>query len=150
MGLNTKLVGGKSVVKVRRSKKGGKYVVVEIPESGLHISIHRSGHVHVKDKTGLHADIEGDRRLYFLSPNLEKFLLNEDLMFRPCEKYPDCICLDLILNLKLIENKSYGELCRQLKKFFKGGPCPVFHGILCMWSGFCKADLDPSPYARKL
>ena len=137
------------MVKIKKSKKGDKYIVPEIPKSGFHISIHNSGHVHVIDeKKNLHADIDGLRKFYFYSPNLEKLLQTGDLICRPCEKYPDCICLDLALNLKLLENKEYGKTCIELQKF-QGGPCPIFHGVLCLWSKFCRANIDPSPYARK-
>jgi hypothetical protein len=137
------------MVKIKRSRQGDKYIILKTP-SGMHISVHRSGHVHLKDEK-FHVDIEGIRKFYLSSPKLEEILQKKDtLVCRPCERYPDCICLDLLLNPELIEHKSYGDVCLNLQKLVGGGPCPFYDGVLCIWRGFCVGGLDPSPYARDL
>lgn len=139
------------MVKIKKTKKGDKYIVAEVPEWGIHVSVHHSGHVHIKDKKGLHLDIEDKRKLFFttLFPSLEKLLKEGALIIHACEKYNNCSCLDLTMNLKLIEDKEFGKVCLGLQKYFLGGPCPSFHSILCIWSGFCRKGLDPSAYAER-
>lgn len=129
-------------------KKREKYIIVKKADKGLHISVHKSGHVHVKNKTGLHVDVEGQPAIALKEVDLEK--LKSTLTGIPCEKYPDCICIDLTLNPYLIE-EGLGELCIALQNFFNGGLCPIHpQGKLCKWAGFCKRGIDPTPFVKSL
>jgi len=139
------------LVKVKKSrKKGDKYIIIEKNDLGIHISIHNSGHVHIKDKTGLHVEIDGLPKIILSKANLQKLFSEKGLIAIPCEKYPDCICIDLSLNPYMLEEGQYGELCLKLQKYFGGGLCPEYEGRLCIWAGLCRRKIDPIPYVKTL
>jgi|Deesub1362B_J571_1020462.scaffolds.fasta_scaffold03849_6 hypothetical protein len=140
------------MVKIRKNKKGDKYIIIEKEKNGLHISVHKSGHVHVKsDKLGIHSDVKSETvRKFLLHPQTEPLILDHTLKTTPCDKYPECICVHLEMNPQLIESGEYGKLCIKLKKLIGGGPCPEYGGTFCMWAGFCRRGIDPTPYVKML
>ena len=98
-----------TMVKIKKKQKGDRYIIIEKPNSGMHISIHRNGHTHLKDKSGLHVDKEDITKVLLSIPGIEEKLIEkESLIVIPCEKYPACICLDLFLNPFLLEDGFVG------------------------------------------
>jgi len=140
------------MVKIKKNKKGDKYIIIEKKIDGLHISAHKSGHVHIKsDKGGIHSDIKSETvRKILLHPKTESSILDDALKAVPCEKYPDCVCVHLGMNPQLIDRGEYGKLCIKLKELMGGGLCPEYDSTICMWAGFCSRGIDPTPYVKEL
>jgi len=140
------------MVKVKKTRRGDTYIIPELPEAGLHISLHRSGLAHIKDKEGRREIFSTIRRTYveYLVSKLTQQRYEDVLIGRPCEIYPDCICIDLALNPGLIESGEYGKLCYTLQKHFGGGLCPRYRWVLCMWSFFAGEELIRPPMRKVL
>jgi len=47
-----------NVMNLNFSPEGDMYIFPPIKKAGLHLSLHQSGHVHIKDKFGYHEDID--------------------------------------------------------------------------------------------
>lgn len=136
-------------MKIKRTKKGDLYIGLNAPGSGMHVSKHASGHVHIKDNKGkLHIDRPTSLAKAFDNKDIIEGIEKQNMVMGVvgiCPLAYNIVVLDLTLNPSIWEG-NLKKMCMGLHELTGGGICPYDTGLMCMWAGFCRAGKDPMPY----